>query len=231
MVNIAIVDDDIVFLDMIKKKLLDMDKNLNIICYTKPYDFVENIDNIDYVLLDIDLPQIDGITLSKQLRNNDISIFFITSYKELMMKAFGKNVEGFIVKDDIDNGIEHFLKFIVWKKEKKSLIVNLHNNKIKLYLDDILFINYSLRDIEYYLINNKKIIQKNKNLKDVISLLDENFFLINRSMIINLKYVHDFKNGFVFVRNYHFKVSRRKIKSLVVKLFEKEICNENRMVA
>lgn len=73
--NIAIVDDDINFLNIVKSKLLNLDYNLSISCIDNPYDFLENINLYNYVLLDIDLPGIDGITISKQLRKNDISIF------------------------------------------------------------------------------------------------------------------------------------------------------------
>lgn len=227
MTNIAVLDDDINFLNVIEKKLLNLDNDFKVRCFTNPYDLIDSIDDFKYLLLDIDLPQIDGITLSKKLRNLKISIFFITSYKELMIKAFGKNVEGFILKDDIDRGLEYFFEFVVLQKESKSIEVHTKYNHTKLFLDDILYINYSLRDIEYHLTNNNKILQKNKNLKDIMMSLDENFFLINRSVIINLKHVHDFKNGVVFLKKNHFKVSRRKQKSLMIKLFEKEISDEH----
>lgn len=106
--KIAIIDDDVYFLNLIKNKLLKLNYNLALECYQDPYEFIEHINDFNYVLLDIEMPEIDGISLAKQLRNNIISIFFITSHEELMIKAFGKNVEGFILKDDLDDGINKF---------------------------------------------------------------------------------------------------------------------------
>ena len=228
--NIAIVDDDINFVEMIKMKLLNLDKNLNIYCYTQPYEFIENLQNINYVLLDIELPQVDGITLSKQLRNSNISIFFITSYEQLMIKAFGKNVEGFILKSNMDEGINNFLKFIYQYNEEHSILVSTSSphKEIKLYFNEIIYIKYSLRDLEYHLMNNKVIIQKNKNLKDIIPKLSNDFILIDRATIINIKYIDNFKNGFLFIRKNKFKVSRRKINQLKILLFEREFDNDCR---
>lgn len=230
MINIAIVDDDVKFIDILKSKLLNLDNNLNIYCYTKPYEFIDNIDNIDYVLLDIGLPQVDGITLSKKLRNNNISIFFITSYKELMIKAFGKNVEGFILKENIDDGIDNFLKFIYQFKEENSILIPTMNKKVKLYFDEIVYINYSLRDLEYYLSDNKKIVQKNKTIKDILSELTNDFILINRTTIININYVDSFKNDYLFIRNNKFKVSRRKVKQVKILLFERGFNSDSRIM-
>lgn len=222
--NIAIVDDDINFLNIVKSKLLDLDYNLSISCIDNPYNFLENVNLYNYVLLDIELPGIDGITISKQLRKNDISIFFITSHKELMIKAFGKNVEGFILKDNLDEGISDFLQFLTYyNKEYIKIYVN--SNEIKIHFNDILYICYSLRDIDYHLINNQKIVQKNTNLKDVISNLNEDFVLINRNTLINLNYIDRLKNGYVYIRNKKFEVSRRKLKNLKIKIFERRFYN------
>lgn len=226
MINVAIVDDDKHFLNLLKNRLLNLDSNLNVLCFTTPYEFIDCLDKIDYVLLDINLPEMNGITLSKQLRNCNISIFFITSYQELMIKAFGKNIEGFILKDNLDNGIRDFLKFVYQQKENNYIEIITNQNKVKIYFDDILFINYSLRDIDFYLTNNKKIRQKNKNLKDIILLLSEDFILINRNTIVNCNHVEKLKNECLFIRNRCFKVSRRKLKKVQMKFIEKEYVGE-----
>lgn len=227
MIDIAIVDDDINFLKMIKNKLLSDNEELSIKCYQNPYDFINNINNIDYVLLDIELSEINGITLSKQIRDCKISIFFITSHKEMMIKAFGKNVEGFILKDDLDEGINNFLKFIYKQNESKYINIFTNSKEIKLDLDKIVFIKYVLRDVELFLINNEKVVKKNTNLKDIMNQLTENFILINRNTVVNLQYIDDFKNETVYIHNFRFKVSRRKIKSLKIKIIERKLNNAN----
>ena len=227
MIDIAIVDDDIIFLNMIKNKLLQVNKNLNIVCYQNPYDFMDKAKQIKFLLLDIELPQIDGISLSKQLRENNISIFFITAHKELMIKAFGKNVEGFILKDCIDDGIINFLKFIDKYQEEQSIVVSTDFGKTKIFLDEILYIDYSLRDIEYHLFNNRKVRQKNTNLKDVMQSLNNDFVLINRNTIVNINYTDDIKNEYIIIRNQKFKVSRRKMKNVKIKLLEMRLSDAN----
>lgn len=84
-----------------------------------------------------------------------------------------------------------------------------------------MYVIYTLRDIEYYLNNNEIIIQKNTTLKDVTDLLNDDFILINRTTLVNIKYANKFKNGNLYIRNKNFTVSRRKIKDVKIKLFER----------
>lgn len=223
MIDIAIVDDDIQFLDYITDKILKLNKEIKVFSYNNPHDFMNDIDRYKYVLLDIEMPEINGINLSKQLRDNEISIFFITIHKEMMINAFGKNVEGFILKDDIENGLSNLFNFIDKQEDKKYLNLVVNHNEIKIDLCNILSINYSLRDIEYCLLNNKRIIQKNKNLKDVQKLLNKDFIQISRNCIVNIIYVDYIKNGNLYINNIKYKISRRRMKNLKIRFIEREL--------
>ena len=226
MINIAIVDDDINFIKILEKKLYILDNKLKIICYTNPFDFIEDVNNIDYVLLDIGLPQLDGITLSKQLRNYNISIFFITEHKELMIKSFGKNVEGFILKENLDEGLSNFIQFVNKNKNSDFFTVLIQHQELRIFFSKILFIQYNLRDVEFIFTNKKRFVQKNVNLKDIIKQLNNDFILINRNTVVNINYIEYLKNNYIYIRGYKFKVSRRKIKNIKIKLLERELNNE-----
>ena len=223
MIDIAMVDDDIQFLDYITDKILKLNKEIKVFSYNNPHDFMNDIDRYKYVLLDIEMPEINGINLSKQLRDNEISIFFITIHKEMMISAFGKNVEGFILKDNIEDGLFNLINFIDRQEEKKYLNLVIDHNEIKIDFCNILSINYSLRDIEYCLLNNKRIIQKNKNLKDAQQFLNKDFIQINRTCIININHVDCMKNGYLYIKNFKYKISRRRIKDVKIKFIEREL--------
>ena len=220
MINIAIVDDDTNFCTILKNKLQEYDQDLIIEIYQNPYDFLEKIHNFKYVLLDIELPQINGIALSKQLRSNNISIFFITVHKELMIRAFGKNVEGFILKDNLNLGIKSFLDFVKLHRDEKYIKINIDYKLVKIYFDEILYIHYSLRDVEFHLISSNNIIKKNINLKDIITVLDDDFIRIDRNTIVNINYIDTYKNGSVYIRNEKLNVSRRRKKEVKMRFFD-----------
>ena len=223
MIDIAIVDDDIQFLDYITDKILKLNNNIKVFSYNNPHDFMNDIDRYKYVLLDIEMPEINGINLSKQLRDNEISIFFITIHKEMMIKAFGKNVEGFILKENIEDGLSNLIDFIDKQEEKKYLNLVINHNEIKIDLCNILSINYSLRDIEYCLTTNKRMIQKNTNLKDIQKLLNKDFIQISRNCIVNINYVDYIKNGNLYINNIKYKISRRRMKNLKIRFIEREL--------
>ena len=51
------------------------------------------IGEIDLLILDIELPGVDGITLKNRIqRKDECMILFVTHHDEMMPEAFGKNV-------------------------------------------------------------------------------------------------------------------------------------------
>ena len=89
MYNLAIIDDDETFLNILKDKLthilFDIDMDYQMQAYNGPMDFLKAIESkhYDIILLDIDMPELDGISLAKQLRtiHHPPIIIFVTSLK------------------------------------------------------------------------------------------------------------------------------------------------------
>ena len=203
--KIAIVDDDKEFLVIIKNILININNQLDITCFKDGLEFLKQAMTYDLVLLDIDMPNIDGITLSKLLYELKINIIFVTGHEEKMIQAFGKNVIGFVIKDDLANGLTNLLNDLNIQASKPFLIIPHKHTEIKIYLEEILYISYYLHDLTFHLINQEDILVKDKNLKDYEQLLNDDFMLITRSMIINLAYVNNYKNGNVDLMEKNFR--------------------------
>ena len=69
--------------------------------------------NFDLIILDIELPEIDGIKLSKSVINKKTKIVFLTSTSDRVYEAFGENVLGYLLKsNDIEINVNQLIKFI-----------------------------------------------------------------------------------------------------------------------
>ena len=127
--------------------------------------------SIDIVLLDINIPKLNGLQLATKIRelNEDIPILFLTAHSETpkLLSAINLQAISYIIKpfniDELRNGILKSLKII--NKEKNILKKVLLNNdfywddfKVELYYKDKLL---SLTKNEILLI---KILFKNRNI-------------------------------------------------------------------
>ena len=81
----------------------------------------------DLALLDINMPDINGITLASKLReiNPDIRIVFVTAYEQYAVDAFSVHADGYLLKpvnlEVLTNEIEYVLSGV--KKENQDHIV------------------------------------------------------------------------------------------------------------
>lgn len=83
MFDIAIVDDEFIFLKQFKDNLNEFFSNCDyrLDLFQSSEDFLNQSHNYDFVFLDIDMPNIDGITLAKKRVVHHISekIVFVTN--------------------------------------------------------------------------------------------------------------------------------------------------------
>src|SRR5699024_2880748 len=95
-IKIGIIDDQQNWLTVINDKLKTHYQGLSLFLYRS----VKEIDrDLYFILLDIDMPDVDGIEFSK--KNLDSKIVFITNYDTRIKEAFGPNVYGYISKSNL----------------------------------------------------------------------------------------------------------------------------------
>ena len=88
---------------------------------------------VDLLLLDIEMPGITGIELTRNMGKNAPLVIFITSKKEYAVEAFDLNVVDYIVKPILP---ARFLQAMERAKE----ILDTKNDQLQIDQDDILFI-------------------------------------------------------------------------------------------
>jgi DNA-binding LytR/AlgR family response regulator len=151
-------------------------------------------EKIDLIFLDIHLPKLKGLDFIKTLKDPP-HIIITTAYHEYALKGYEYNVLDYLLKP-----IE-FSRFLmavnklkqpqsseteqqlVKNEERKSLFFNVNKKKIKIFLDEILYIE-SLKEYIRIITSNTTLITKFQ-LGQIDELLSQdNFLRIHRSYIV-----------------------------------------------
>lgn len=216
MISIGIIDDEQVYLDKIKDILITNFDDIRVYSYNS----ASKIDNdLDFILLDIDMPDIDGIIFSKQHRN--YRIVFVTNYDTRIKEAFGPNVYGYVSKGNLEEELVEKVKEVI-EIIKCDYYVTFKVNgiDINIRIDDIIYCQYLGNHIVSIVYHDKKININNSSLKKVKEVLNEYFIEISQDIIINKHRIINFEDRYVYLNgiNSKFEVSVRKRK-LVRKSF------------
>ena len=216
MISIGIIDDEQVYLDKIKDILITNFDDIRVYSYNS----ASKIDNdLDFILLDIDMPDIDGIIFSKQHRN--YRIVFVTNYDTRIKEAFGPNVYGYVSKGNLEEELVEKVKEVI-EIIKCDYYVTFKVNgiDINIRIDDIIYCQYLGNHIVSIVYHDKKININNSSLKKVKEVLNEYFIEISQDIIINKHRIINFEDRYVYLDgiNSKFEVSVRK-RMLVRKSF------------
>ena len=220
--NVIIIDDEEHARENLKRRLLKIDSDINIIDMLsnaeEGYVSIKNNDP-DVVFIDIEMPGGDGFSLLEKFDTIKFDIVFVTAYNEYALKAFELLAIGYITKP-IDTEL---LKRVYTKsKERHSkrlnkqvldeLVERIQNisKSIKVALptergldlvvaDSIVFIQ-STDGYTNICIDQGKNLVSSKRLKYFEEKLDTNFIRMHKSVIVNSNYIKKYhKSGFIIL--------------------------------
>ena len=230
-IKIAICDDEKIILDYtyfkIKKTIEELygDKEKEISKFINGKLLLNEIDNIDkgydLVVLDIDMPEIDGFEVAESIRkyNKDIIILFLTSKDEFVYESFKYSPFRFLRKSKLDEELEEALnnviKIIEKRKGEKQYVFDTDKGEMKFDINDILYIECFNKkayiktfDMKYKLLK----VKFNELLEEVSKF---NFISTYRNCAVNIKYIYSIgKMDITLDNNERLAVSRYKINDL-----------------
>lgn len=204
MIRIAFCDDQKSYLDKMRGLIvLELDK-LNLEYDIEMYDngnillkdYNKNIEGLDIIFLDIDMPEIDGITIAKEIRemNSQVVIVFLTMMENRVYDTFGYNAFRFILKSYDEEHIRSLFKECIKHALalKANYMFNTLDGVLRLSEKEIIYFERNLR--KFYIKSTKGvyriIIDK---FEDINEKLGNNSFFQrpNRSILVNLRYVDE----------------------------------------
>ncbi|TAE36808.1 MAG: DNA-binding response regulator [Sphingobacteriales bacterium] len=117
--TIMVVDDHPIFLKGLVEILQDELKTATIFAYTSSVEALKNftIINPDIAILDLDMPVINGIKLSENLKviKLTLKVIILTMHKEpdIIRSVIAKGIDGFVFKDDAVNELTNAIKNVL----------------------------------------------------------------------------------------------------------------------
>ena len=173
----------------------------------------------DLIFMDINLPTINGMDAVKTIRkiDNSVMIIFVTSLAQYAIKGYEVNAFDFILKPI------NYYNFSL-KMNRALPILNAKNNKTIAISNKTNFKTIEVSTIMYIeVIDHKIVIHTTKGnydsfdtLNKYIDLLkDDSFALCNRSYLINLKYVDEVDQKYVYVGDDALIISRPRRKDFI----------------
>lgn len=207
MIQIAVCDDNKVFLDHITYQLYEIIKELHIEAEIHQYNhasqLLELYDQINspfnIIFLDIDMPDIDGLETAKYIRQRDenVILIFLTSMEDRVFESFEYNAFRFIRKGYIFQELKLALQK-AWElltKEVKLYTFKTKEEEIKLSLGDILYFEFVNRNVEVKTFEQRYSLTI-KRFSDIVEQFsDKGFIMIHRGCIVNVKYIRSIGYG------------------------------------
>ncbi|WP_028891201.1 LytTR family DNA-binding domain-containing protein [Tenacibaculum sp. 47A_GOM-205m] len=178
---------------------------------------VTQTDAIDLFFLDINMPEINGLSLAKII-NKKSNIIFTTAYRDYAVDGFDLQVTDYLLKPiAFDRFLQAVQKistpnsFINTSKENETfkdfMFVRADRKMVKINFCDILYIE-SLGDYVKVFTNDSTIITRETISSFDEKLPKEQFLRVHRSFIIALNKIDSYTNEYIEIQKKAISISR-----------------------
>lgn len=208
--KIAIVEDEKIWRDKIRLIIEAYFKEkeilATIVAYPSGTEFLENAD-VDLVFLDIELAgDENGFEIATQLMNfeNNCKVCFLTSHNELARLGYRVNAFRYIDKkhlEEIYEAIDFFLETRI--QDRAISCREITGESVTISLDKLVYIETFGRKLRYLMIDENEYICDGRISALALKLAQFGFYQIQRSYIVNLKYIKKVDSREVMLQNGH----------------------------
>lgn len=144
----------------------------------------------DILLLDIEMKQMDGVTMAKTVRktNETVQIVFITGYSEYIAEGYEVSALNYLVKPLQEKKLREVLDRATVKlqKNERFLTVCLSGETLRIPFYEIRYLEVMKN---YVTIHGKRDYTVKKTLGEFEEQLDERFYRTGRSYLLNLTWI------------------------------------------
>jgi two-component system, LytTR family, response regulator LytT len=209
MMTIVAVDDEPLALQLIARYIEETPELSLLRKFSNPLEAAVYLkeNSVDIVMLDIQMPELNGIEFARQMKRGP-KVIFTTAYKKYAIEGFKLEVVDYLVKpfsyQDFLKAIQRAEKLIILEKKSYENIESSNeflylksNYKIKrLKFNDIQYIEGFNDSVRIYAASSLEPIQSQISLKVLEAKLPSGKFMrIHRSFIVNLLMVDTIDRG------------------------------------
>lgn len=195
--NILVMDDESLALKRVVRLLKELHYECTAISSYQEFEVIFPIQDFDIFILDINMPDINGIDLAKKIRQQNPRAFIIfqTAYETFALQAYAVGAIDYLLKPFAKEDLERsILRAFSYQKEKKKSTL-LSKNGDETYLIDYEDIIYIQADLSETIIRTEKHFSY---LDHKISMMEnitdkDKFFRVHRSFLINTSKIKHMK--------------------------------------
>lgn len=207
--RVAICDDEKNIRELLEDKVKKLYPNARIICFSSGEELLLFEEHIDILLLDIQMPEINGMETAVELRKKDknMILIFVTAAEEYVFQAFDVGAFHYLVKPINDEKLAQILnkavkelgskRVEICKNEDKYLMINSGGVHIKVMLEDIVYAEVFNRKIVIHKMDEN--IEYYGKMSDLEALTGDDFFRRHRAYLVNLKYVEKYDASTIYL--------------------------------
>lgn len=177
-----------------------------------------NQDTIDLIFLDINMPEISGISFAKSI-NKDIKIIFTTAYREYAIEGFDLHAVDYLLKpisferllQAVNNYFEVYHKVNIQQVKdtppSNFIFVRSDRRMKKINFADILYVESYSDYLKIYCLSET--IVTRENISIIEAKLPQRYFIrVHRSYIISLSHIESFSNEELVIQHKSIPISR-----------------------
>ena len=210
--RIAVVDDDFRVLDKVKTEINhwaeEENKDICAEYYPKArlllYDLDENL-TFDVYLLDVEMDEMDGLTLAKQIRERqkEAYIIFLTSHLKYALQGYAVRAYQYLPKGNLENGLKLILQQVYQEyEEEKDDFFHIQTNSR--------YERIAYKNIYYVYKDRKNVVFVTEQgsswcratLQEIYAVMPHNEFIyVDRAYVVSIKKIDRFQNQELFLTN------------------------------
>lgn len=238
--RIAICDDDEPIVanlhQRVERLMLKWSINAKIYDFMDGEDMLYEIENtgiFDIIFLDIEVGKKNGIDIASELREKNFifNLIFISQHDIYYRAAFEVQPFWFLDKPIIEEKLELALRKVTEFALKKEDTFDFSFSKIyyRISVDDIMYIESIKRQLFVHCIDKKiyRCYNKLGIIEDTFRSINRNFIRINRSLLVNQRYIRQYCFDKVIMKNKEeliISASRREIvRDIYVETMERKV--------
>ena len=150
----------------------------------------EDKKDYDILLLDVEMGEMDGVALAKKIRkeNETVQIVFITGYSDYIAEGYEVAALHYLMKPVKQEKVFEVLNRAAEKIQKNETVLCLESGgeMIRMPLYQIRYVDV---DKNYITVHGKTEVTVKQTLGELEASLNEDFFRVGRSAIVNLKQI------------------------------------------
>lgn len=217
--KVAVVDDEKKISDLLTGYMNQFSEennlSLNVSVFHNPNDFLtEYTKDYDLILMDIEMPGLNGIETAKELRRMDknVVLMFITNMAQYAINGYEVEAVDFVIKPvaylDFAMKLQKAMRYIKRNTDSK-IVLNTQDGIVHLNVSDVFYVEVIRHYLVYHTVNGEYTVRG--VMKHTEKELSEfHFVRSNQCYLINLKYVESIYGSTVKVAGEELQMSRNK---------------------